>query len=70
MALQGRDEDVPLEYARSPSEWMALSRSLDTMKSIYMNPTSERWTWKPTAEKPSGVPWTDDRTAVSDALRR
>lgn len=70
MALQGRDEDVPLEYARSPSEWMALSRSLDTIKSIYMNPTSERWTWKPTAEKPSGVPWTDDRTAVADALRR
>jgi hypothetical protein len=70
MALQGRDEDVPSEYARSPSEWMALSRSLGTVKAIYTNPTSDRWIWKPTAEKPNGVPWTDDRTAVADAMRR
>lgn len=70
MALQGRDEDVPPEYARSPSEWMALSRSLDTIKSIYTNPTSDRWTWKPTAEKTTVAAWTDDRTAVAEALRR
>lgn len=70
MAIHARDADVPAEYARSPSEWMALSRSLDTIKAIYTRPTSDRWTWKPAAEKPSSLPWTDDRTAVADALRK
>jgi hypothetical protein len=70
MAIHARDADVPPEYARSPSEWMALSRSLDTIKAIYTCPTSDRWTWKPAAEKPSSLPWTDDRTAVAEALRK
>lgn len=70
MALRGRDDDVPPEYARSPSEWMALSRSLDTIKAIYANPTSDRWQWTPAARQPKDTPWTDDRAAVAEALRR
>jgi len=70
MALQGRDDDVPTEFARSPSEWMVLSRSLDVIKAIYTQPTSDRWRWRPCAERPSGRPWTDDHTAVAEALRR
>ena len=70
MALRGLDGDVPAEFARSPSEWMVLSRSLDAIKAIYAAPTSARWRWQPCAERPSGRPWTDDRTAVADALRR
>lgn len=70
MAIHARDADVPAEYARTPSEWMALSRSLETVKAIYTSPTSARWTWKPAAEKPSSLPWTDDRTAVAEAMRK
>lgn len=70
MALRGLDGDVPAEFARSPSEWMALSRSLDVIKAIYAAPTSDRWRWQPCAEDPSGRPWTDDHTAVAEALRR
>ena len=70
MALQGRDADVPPEFARSPSEWMVLSRSLDVIKAIYAQPTSDRWRWRPCAERPSGRPWTDDHTAVTEAVRR
>ncbi|MGB8852395.1 MAG: fused MFS/spermidine synthase [Pirellulales bacterium] len=70
MALRGFDGDVPAEFARSPSEWMALTRSLDVIKAIYTSPTSDRWQWQPCAEKPAGRPWTDDRTAVAEALRR
>ena len=70
MALRGLDGDVPAEFARSPSEWMVLCRSLDVIKAIYAAPTSERWRWQPCAEEPSGRPWTDDHTAVAEALRR
>lgn len=70
MALRGLDGDVPGEFARTPSEWMVLSRSLDAIKAIYAAPTSDRWQWQPCAEEPSGRPWTDDHTAVAEALRR
>ena len=70
MAVRGLDGDVPSEFARSPSEWMALSRSLEVIKAIYASPTSDRWQWQPCAEEPSGRPWTDDHTAVAEALRR
>ena len=70
MALRGLDGDVPAEFARSPSEWMVLSRSLEGIKAIYAGPTSDRWQWQPCAEEPSGRPWTDDHTAVAEALRR
>ena len=69
MALVGRDTDVPAEFARSPSQWMVLSRSLDLIKAIYTQPTSDRWRWQPCADEPVGRPWTDDHTAVADALR-
>lgn len=70
MAVRGLDADVPAEFARSPSEWMVLSRSLDAIKAIYAAPTSDRWRWQPCAEEPPGRPWTDDHTAVAEALRR
>jgi hypothetical protein len=69
MALNGYDEDVPAEYARVPSHWMALSRSLAMIQVIYVNPTSDRWVWKPAAENPRSRPWTDDQTPVAEALR-
>ncbi len=69
MALHGRDSDVPDEFARSPSEWMAVSRSIDSIKAIYAAPTSDRWRWEPCAENPAGRPWTDDHAAVAEALR-
>jgi SAM-dependent methyltransferase len=68
MGVYARDVDVDPEAARIPSEWMALSRSLDSIKAIYANPTSERWRWQPVNETPSARPWTDDRTAVIEAL--
>lgn len=70
MALHGRDADVPSEFARSTSEWMVLSRSIDTTKGIYAAPTSDRWRWVPCAEHPAGRPWTDDHAAVAEAIRR
>lgn len=69
MALRGRDADVPPELARTPSEWMALSRSLDRTKEIYAQPTSARWRWEPAVPRDGRLPWTDDRTAVAEALR-
>lgn len=69
MGVQARDADVPAEQARSPSEWIALSRSLGTVKAIYARPTSDRWRWRPIAETPRRRPWTDDRTAIAEALR-
>lgn len=70
MGVYARDLDVDPEAARIPSEWMALSRSrsLDAVKAIYANPTSDRWRWQPLNEAPSARPWTDDRTAVIEAL--
>lgn len=70
MALRGLDADVPAEFARSPSEWMVLGRSRDVIEAIYAAPTSDRWRWQPCAEEPPGRPWTDDHTAVAEALRR
>jgi spermidine synthase len=68
MGIYARDLDVDPEAARIPSEWMALSRSLDPVKAIYANPTSDRWRWQPVSETPAARPWTDDRTAVIEAL--
>lgn len=69
MALDGHDLDVPSDYARVGSHWMALSRSLASIQQIYVHPTSDRWQWQPVAERPSRRPWTDDMNAVSEALR-
>lgn len=68
MALDGYDLDVPTEYARVVSHWMAVSRSMDMIKAIYGHPTSERWQWKPAEGRGAGRPWTDDRTTVMEAL--
>ena len=68
LALDGHDLEVPADYARIASHWMVLSRSLDVIQAIYVSPTSDRWSWKPAAEKPASRPWTDDRHAVADAL--
>jgi hypothetical protein len=69
MALRGRDADVPPEFARTPSEWMAVSRSLERTKAIFSQPTSARWRWEPALPRDRRPPWTDDRTAVAEALR-
>lgn len=68
MGVYARDLDVDPQAARIPSEWMALSRSLDPIKAIYANPTSQRWRWQPINESPNARPWTDDRAAVIEAL--
>ncbi len=68
MGVYARDVDVGPEAARLPSEWIALSRALDTVQAIYSRPTSDRWTWRLCTESPTAVPWTDDRTAVIEAL--
>ena len=64
MGVYARDVDVGADAARIPSEWMALSRSLEAVQAIYARPTSDRWTWRPCAESSTTAPWTDDRTAV------
>jgi hypothetical protein len=69
MALEAHDYDVPSDYARVASHWMALSRSLDVIGAIYRQPTSQRWDWKPRAGDLGGRPWTDDHTAIGEALR-
>jgi hypothetical protein len=68
MGVYARDVDVDADAARIPSEWMALSRSLEAVQAIYARPTSDRWAWRPCAEAPTATPWTDDRTAVIEAL--
>jgi len=68
MGVYARDVDVGADAARIPSEWVALSRSLEAVQAIYARPTSDRWTWRPCAEAPTATPWTDDRTAVIEAL--
>ena len=70
MALDGHDLDVPSDYARMGSHWMALSRSFESIQQIFVHPTSDRWRWQPVAERPSRRPWTDDLNAVSEALRQ
>jgi SAM-dependent methyltransferase len=69
LALRGLDGDVPAELARSPSEWIALSRSLEVARAIDASRTSDRWRWQPCSEPPAGRPWTDDHTAVAEAVR-
>jgi hypothetical protein len=69
MGIVARDIFVAGDAARIPSEWMALSRSLDTLQKVYARPTSDRWQWRPCTEAPAAAPWTDDRTAVIEALR-
>ena len=68
MGVYARDVDIGADAARIPSEWMALSRSLESVQAIYARPTSDRWQWQPCAESPAAAPWTDDRTAVIEAL--
>ena len=68
MTLQARDQDVPDDYARVASHWMAISRSLEAIKAIYGSPTSPRWSWQPRAGDMGGQAWTDDHAAVSRAL--
>jgi hypothetical protein len=68
MALDGADRDVPEDFARLASRWMALTRSLDIAKRIYSTPTSPRWRWQPSLSGPRSPVWTDDRTSVTDAL--
>jgi spermidine synthase len=68
MGIVARDMVKIGAAARIPSEWMALSRSLETIKEVYARPTSDRWQWRPCAEAPTVAPWTDDRTAVIEAL--
>jgi SAM-dependent methyltransferase len=70
LALRGLDGDVPAELARSPSEWIALSRALEVVRAIDAARTSDRWRWQPCVEPPAGRPWTDDHTAVAEAVRR
>jgi hypothetical protein len=68
MALDGADRDVPADFARLASRWMALTRSLDVAKRIASTPTSPRWQWQPALPGPRAPLWTDDRTSVSEAL--
>jgi spermidine synthase len=68
MALDGADRDVPEDFARLASRWMALTRSLDIAKRVYSTPTSPRWQWQPSLPGPRAPVWTDDRTSVREAL--
>jgi hypothetical protein len=68
MGIVARDMAMAADAARIPSEWMALSRSFETVKQVYARPTSDRWQWRPCAEERERRPWTDDRTAVIEAL--
>lgn len=67
MALLARDDKVPADYARTGSRWMVLGRSFDIVKSIHDNPTSDLWRWTP-AIGDGGRPWTDDHSALAEAL--
>lgn len=67
LALLGRDDRVPPDYARFPSTWIVLGRDERRMATILANPTSELWTWQPLRGDPSRV-WTDDRSALAEAL--
>lgn len=68
MGIFARDTNLVDGAARTPSEWMALSRSLEVVQAIYARPTGTRWRWQPCAESTTTRPWTDDRTAVIEAL--
>lgn len=68
MVLDGDDREVPTDVARLGSRWMVLSRSLETVKAVYENKTSDLWGWRPAFARAAGTVWTDDRAAVADAL--
>ncbi len=69
MGIYARDANLGEGVARVPSEWMTLSRSLDSLKAVYAKPhPNNRWQWTPLAETPTSRPWTDDRTAIIEAL--
>jgi hypothetical protein len=70
MGVHARDADLGEGAARIPSAWMALTRSFDTLSALYLEPerTNLRWRWVTCEENPSARPWTDDRTAVIEAL--
>lgn len=67
MALLARDDKVPADYARTGSRWVVLGRSFEVIKAIHDNPTSELWRWVP-AVGDAARPWTDDRSALAEAL--
>jgi hypothetical protein len=68
MALDGMDRDVPADFARLPSRWMALSRTLETVRRVYETPTSSRWQWRPMLPAAGTPVWTDDQTSVTQGL--
>jgi hypothetical protein len=68
MALDGADRDVPEDFARLASRWMALTRSVDIAKRVYSTTTSPRWQWQPSLPGPRTPVWTDDRTSLTDSL--
>ena len=68
MALDGDDSDVPEDFARLASRWMALTRSLVLATRVSSTPTSPRWQWQPSLPGPRVPVWTDDRTSVMEAL--
>ena len=67
LGVVGWDIHVPGDYARTPSGWAVLGRDERRMATIAANPTSELWTWQPLHGDPARV-WTDDRSALSEAL--
>lgn len=67
LAVVGRDTRVPPDYARTPSTWAVLGRDERRMATIAANPTSELYDWQPLRGDPARA-WTDDRSALSDAL--
>lgn len=67
LGLVGWDIHVPGDYARTPSGWAVLGRDERRMATIAANPTSELWNWQPLRGAPARV-WTDDRSALSEAL--
>lgn len=66
--LVSGDPDVPEDFARLASRWMALTRSVDIAKRVYSTTTSPRWQWQPSLPGQRAPVWTDDRTSVTDAL--
>jgi hypothetical protein len=68
MALDGADRDVPEDFARLASRWMALTRSFDIAKRVSSNRSSPRWQWQRSLPGPRAPVWTDDQTSVIEAL--
>lgn len=70
MALYGCDLTLLPGSARHGSQWIAISRSLDAMKTVYAHPTSDLWQWTPLAGPATTRPWTDDWSPVVTCLKR